>query len=257
MPAKAHALMDRVVFRKIDVQESLSIFKEVDDLVERGKPIAVAKRHGHALKECAVIDRLTLKTMFGVDRQRAIESFQRLTARQKDSIENAYEASPNDPQILREYARFYALNKMYKNESRATELYEKAVKCATNDSERLPAKIDLINYTSTQTKDYKLKLEQLWGMLSDYENPEHKIDIRNEIAFCYMDNFHDFQKAYDVIEATLQQFETIHSRSSERALRILIKRLCHDGNARDQQLQVLLNQAKHLMAAFFRNDQNQ
>ena len=218
---KAHALLDTIKYRSSPIgrHDSRLVFQEVDDLVKRGKQIAVAKRHGHALKECAAIDGQTLYLMFRVDRSQALNNIDRLTDRQKDSIEKAEEISPNDTHIKREHARFYACNRKYKNTTRATALYEEAVRCAINDPERrLTARIDLINHTAIQSKDYQLKLQQLRDMIPDFETPEHKIDIRDQIARCYMNKFQDFQQAYDVIEATLVQFPTTRARSSAKTI---------------------------------------
>ena len=229
----------------------------MDELLERGKPIAVEKRHAHALKECAAIDRKTVSVMFGQDRPQAISKLNRLTSRQKDSIEKANEICPNDSHILREYARFYAFNPKYRNATRAAVLYEEAVQCATDDSERLAAKIDLITHATAQSQDYKSKLQQLRDMLPDYQNLEHKINIRNQIAYCYIDNFKDFQQAYDVIESTLEQFPTIRARSSAKTLRCLINRinrLLRYENREDQE--ELLERAQKLMTINF-PDQNE
>ena len=202
----------------------------------RGKPIAVAIRHGHALKECAAIDGQTLRLMIRVDRSQEMNNIDRLTDRQKDSIEKAEEISPNDTHIKREHARFYACNRKYKNTTRATALYEEAVRCAINDPERrLTARIDLINHTAIQSKDYQLKLQQLRDMIPDFETPDHKIDIRDQIARCYMNKLHDFPRAIEVIEATLEQFPSTRARSSAKTLRALIKRLSNPGNGEEHQ----------------------
>ena len=91
-------------------------------------------------------------------------------------------------------------------------------------------------------------------MIPDFETPEHKIDIRDQIARCYMNKFQDFQQAYDVIEATLVQFPTTRARSSAKTLRALINRLSNPDNGEDYQ--ELLQRVQQLLIINY-PDQNE
>ena len=246
---KAHAFLYNIHFQNVATKVRQQIFQKADDLVDVGKSMAVEKRHSHALKECAAIDRLKISVLFAVDKRKAIKNIDRLTARQKDSIERAKEMDPRNSQILREYARFYAYNSIYKDASIASKGFKEAVEYATNDTEKLAAKVDLICHTTAQSEDYDSKLQQLQDMIPDFDNEELKIEIRNKMAFCYMDELKDFHRAYDVISTTLEQFKIMLPSSSKMVLSLFIKNLQKADRAGNHQQ--LLLQAKQLMAAYF------